>query len=290
MTTENLSILWNIRSDTGTFSGGTWEATLPLNNLKDGDVKKVARSDGITQSDTKFVVDLGTTVPVVLDCFVLLNHSGSTDAQWRIVVTNDATDANPASRVYDSGFIDMWVPTVLLGTLPWGAFPWSGYDEAAYPRGITSIHITEDTYTARYIWVYINDESNADGYFESGRFLSGPVWSPEINYEFGANIRYVDESVVKRTRGGRRLVTSRPSYRVFEFRFDNLTQNEAYGTAFEISRQIGKSGSILIITNPEDSGELLFKRTIYASLNDTAPIVEQQFDRWAWSIVAEEQV
>ncbi len=290
MTTENLSILWNIRSDTGTFSGGNWESTLPISNLKDNDVKKVARSDGITEADTKFVVDFGTTSPVVLDCFVLLNHNASTAAQWKIVVTNDATDANPASRVYDSGFINMWVPTVLLGTLPWGAFPWDGYDATAYPRGITSIHLTDIPYTARYVWIYIKDTANTDGYFECGRFLSGAIWSPSINYDFGASIRYVDNSEVKRTRGGRRLVTVRPAYRVFEFNLENLNKQEAYGTAFEISRQIGKNGTILVITNPSETGDLLFKRTIYASLTDTAPIIEQQFDRWSWSITAEEQV
>lgn len=290
MTTENLSILWNTRSDEGAFSGGDWETTLPIDNLKDEDVKKVARSGGVTQSDTKFVIDFGTTTPVFLDCFALLNHSGTTASEWKIVITNDATDANPASRVYDSGFMPLWIPTVVLGTLPWGAFPWDGYDATAYPRGITSIHLTDTPYSARYLWVYIKDEANPAGYFEAGRFLSGTIWNPQINYDFGASIRYVDPSEVKRTRGGRRIVTTRPSYRQMEFTLQNLTRNEAYGTAFEISRQIGKSGSILVISNPSDTGDLLFKRTIYASLTDTAPIVEQQFNRWSWSITAEEQV
>jgi hypothetical protein len=184
----------------------------------------------------------------------------------------------------------MWVPTVLFGTLPWGSFPWDGFDERAYPSGISAFYLSDTTPTARYIWVYINDTTNADGYFEAGRFLAGTVWSPEINYDFGASIRYVDNSEVKRTRGGKRLTINRPVFRVVEISIGNLNESEAYGVGFEISRQLGKTGDFLLILNPSESGDLLFKKSIYASLTDTAPIVTNQFDRWQWAITAEELI
>lgn len=287
---DRIAILWDKASDRGTFSSGSWETDLPLNNLLDSDVRKAARTTDATTASTKFRIDLTSSRPEVVNCFAMLNHNGSTAATWRIVVTDDASDANPSLRLLDTGFISMWVPTVLLGTLPWGTFPWDGFDDRAYPSGISAFHISESSPVARYIWVYISDAANADGYFEAGRFISGSIWSPAINYNFGASIRYVDNSEIKRTRGGKRLTVNRPVFRNIEVAFDNLTESEAYGVGFEVSRQLGKTGDFLIILNPSDTGDLLFKKTIYASLTDTAPIVTNQFDRWQWAISAEELI
>lgn len=283
-------LLWDKPSDRGTISQGSWVAGLPLANLQNSDVQRVARSTNATTANTRFRVDLGSSAPEGVNSFAMLNHNLSTTAQWRIVVTSDATDTDAGQRVLDTGNINVWVPTVLAGTQAWGTFPWDGIDLRRYPSGTVVFYVTPSAVIARYIWVYITDTTNPAGYVQIGRFLSGAAWSPELNYSYGATLRYVDPSEVKRTRGGRRISLVKPRYRQIELKFDNLTQTEAYGVAFEVDRQLGKTGDFLLSLDPEESGEIRFRRTIYASLVDTSTLQIPYFDRWQWSITAEELI
>lgn len=288
MASSNAAFLWQKSSDLGTFSGGSWEATLPLDNLKDKDVQGVARSTSASTANTKFRVDLGATPPRPVNAFTLINHNGTDTATWRIVVTSDASDAVPGSRVLDTGTLPLWLPTVTLGELPWGAFPWNGIDAEAYPSGTIAFYIAETVALARYIWVYIEDSENPAGYFEAGRFFAGVAWSPSINMNYGARVRWVDNSEVSRTLGGKRLVAERPKYREVDLSFSWLEKSEAFGAAFEIGRTLGKSEDFLVILRPDEGGEFLFKRSIYVSLKDTSGVEENEYEMWAWSVSAEE--
>ncbi len=287
---SNVAILWDKPSDGATFSGGSWVSGLPLDNLKSTDVQEVARSTSASTAHTRFRVDLGTTRPSMLSMFGLLNHNGTTSAKWRIVVTNDASDADPAQRQLDTGLMKLWVPTVVFGSMPWGMFPWDGVDPAAYPGGTIAFYIAEKPVFGRYIWVYIEDAANPAGYFQAGRFLAGQAWSPETNVSYGASIQWVDPSEVSRTRGGRRIVVERPRYRIFRLRFETLTKAEAFGQAFEIDRQLGVSGDFLLVLDPEESGEVRFRQTIYAAKAENAPIEATYFENWEWSLLAEELI
>jgi len=286
----NVSILWNKPSDRGTYAQGSWVASLPLAHLQTQDVQRVARSTSAAIVHTRFRVDLGTAVPEATRSFALLNHNGTLTATWRIVVTNDATDADPAQRLLDTGFVAMWVPTVGFGLPPWGSFPWSGIDARDYTAGTLAIYEAPAAVTGRYVWVYVADATNPAGYFQAGRFLAGVACQPERNVAYGAGTRYIDPSEVKRSRGGRRLVLAKPRYRQMELDFQSLTEREAFSVSFELSRQLGKAGDLLISLDPDDAGGVRFRRTFYAALADTTPIVIPKFNRWQWSITAEELI
>ncbi len=286
----NVTLLWDKASDRGTLSGGSWVSGLPLNSLQTPDVQAVARSTSASTAHTRFVVDLGTVKPEAVSGFALLNHNGSTASKWRIVVTDDASDTNPALRKLDTGLMNMWVETVVFGSAPWGSFPWDGIDQSRYPGGTIALYFAPSYVIGRYIWIYIEDAANAAGYFQAGRFLAGQTWAPAENAAYGASIRYIDPSEVRRTRGGARLTSPRPRYRQFSLSFPGLTQAEALGTAFEIDRQIGKTGDFLLVMDPEEDGVYRFRRTIYAALSDTSPIAIPNFEEWSWSITAEELI
>lgn len=285
-----VSILWDKPSDLGIYSGGSWVAGLPLANLVDPDLRRVARSTSATTANTRFRIDLGTARPIALNSFALLNHNMTTAARWRVVVTNSPTDADPLLAVLDTGLLNAWLPTVARGSLPWGTFPWDGVDIAAYAGAAASFYIQPGSVFARYIWVYMEDAANPAGFLDLGRFLAGTAWTPKINAAYGAGFRYVDTSEAKRTRGGRRIVVERPRYRLFEMTFEALTKDEALGTALEMERLLGKAGNFLLSFDAEEEGASRFRRTIYAAMTDMSPVQHVRLNRWKWSLTAEELI
>ena len=284
----NISVLWRKPSDLGVYSQGSWSGTLPLANVAEEDVQRVARTTNTSTANTRFRVDLNSVMPVAISDFVIVNHNWTTSAKVRFVVTSDENDANPSARTLDTGELTVWVPTVVPGALPWGVWPWGGIDPTAYPSGTEFFHRSNQVGVGRYVWVYINDPTNPAGYLQLGRFMAGTAWSPSHNFSFGDNIRWIDPGTARRTRGGKRLFTARPRYRQMEVSFDYLTKEEAYGLAFEIDRLLGKGGNFYISMDVAEGGEFRFRRSLYAALVDTAPIVGRDYDIWTWKITAEE--
>lgn len=62
------------------------------------------------------------------------------------------------------------------------------------------------------------------------------------------------------------------------------------GVAFELDRQLGKSGNFYLSMDPEEPGEFRFRRSIYAALVETAAVSIPRWNTWAWSITAEELI
>lgn len=285
----NVAILWDKPSDAGTYTGGTWTTGLPLANLLTTDVQQVARTTNATTAATRFRVQLATSPLQAVGTFALLNHNLTPAARWRIVATSDATDASASARLLDTGLLPVWEPGV-FGTRPWGVFDWAGAQTDLYPGGPIALHVAPLAVYAPYVWVYIEDAANPAGYVQAGRFLAGAAWSPRVNASFGATFGWVDQGEIRRTRGGRRLVNARPRHRQIVLRFAALTQSEAFGAAFEISRLLGKEGDFLLITDPVESAEFRFRRAIYAAQTEVSPIEAATPDTWAWSLTAEELI
>lgn len=284
----NVAILWNKASDAGALSGGSWAAGLPLANLQTSDVKRVARSIGTLPSATRFRVDAGGGQLRAWSMFVLLGHNLTTLGRVRVVVTNDAADADPAQRTADTGLLPAWEPTIVWGSLPWGAFPWDGVDPTAYPGGALWFHLLPAAVNGRYLWVYIEDAGNAAGYIQAGRFLAGQAWSPGENVEYGFEVGWIDPSQAVRGRQGRRFTEERPRYRVVNMTFGFLTPTEAWGVAFEIQRQIGATGDLFFVADPEEDPAIRFKRSIYAALPNLNLIAQPLFEGLTWRLSLEE--
>jgi hypothetical protein len=221
--------------------------------------------------------------------FAVLNHNMSTSARIRYVVTNSETDV-VLDRVYDSGLIPVWVPTVGFGTLPWGVMPWDGISTDGYPGGTICFHLAPEPYYGRYIFIYIEDTANPSGYIEIGRFLAGEAWSPAINMSYGAAIQVVDPSESRRTRGGRKIVQERPKYRTLNLTLEDQNQYDSLSVVFEISRQVGKGGNMLVVYDVDDNSSILFRRTFYGSLVDTAPISQTYYDSYSTEFSLEELI
>lgn len=74
---SNITLAWQNRTDEGTLSGGSWLATLPLTNLQNRQVQKVARSSAATTASTQFQIDLGQSRTIGVIALVVHNISVS---------------------------------------------------------------------------------------------------------------------------------------------------------------------------------------------------------------------
>lgn len=287
---SNVAILWEKPSDRCSLSGGSWAAGLPLANIKNTDIKRVARTTNAAPSSTRFRLDFGSESLPVWSMFVLLAHNITTSGKVRVVVTSDATDSDPGARVMDTGLTPAWEPTVVWGTLPWGAFPWDGVDTEAYPGGALWFYLNPEPVYGRYVWVYVEDVGNPNGYIDIGRFLAGQAWSPARNINFGAQINWIDPSPVRRSRYGRRFSEELPKYRTVDMQFGLLTQAEAIGASFDILRKVGKTGDLFYVEDPQADPSLRFRTSVYASLVENSPITNEFHDGFTWRLSLEEIV
>jgi len=117
-----------IRSDDGLLSGGSWQSSLPLANLQDRRVKKVARSTNDALASTKFDCDLKEPLPARVLALVAHNLSKKAKVLWRASADPDFGELNPLAPALDqSPWVDgAGTPTVTRVTGPDGV-AWSGY-------------------------------------------------------------------------------------------------------------------------------------------------------------------
>ena len=82
-------IAYGNRCDEGTLSGGTWLSTLPLANLQNRLIAKVARSSGTTTAATQFDINLGRARRIGM--LSLIGHNLTVVQRCACVATTPAT-------------------------------------------------------------------------------------------------------------------------------------------------------------------------------------------------------
>ena len=101
----NIFLAWQNRADEGTLAGGSWTASLPLTNLQNRTVQKVARSTNVNASSTQFTLDLQQSR--VISALALVGHNISvlgkvrvngsdSAAAWTNLLTNESDFTNAA--------------------------------------------------------------------------------------------------------------------------------------------------------------------------------------------------
>jgi hypothetical protein len=223
--------------DSASLSSGSWQATLPLDNLKDRVQAKVARSTDATLSSTKFVVDLGSNKTG--RTLAIANHNFSTAA--KVLVKASIT----GEELYSSGWLDVWPPRYVYTDYKW----------------LFSVILPNDV-DAQYWSVEIDDTTNPDGYVQLGRVFIGPAWQPEFNMSFGNGIAWETSTEVQTTLGDVEYFNEKNPLRVVNFTMDWLTEDEAMEGVFEIMRRAGVNKEVLYIYAPDDTTHALRRRFI----------------------------
>lgn len=243
----NLAICYDDRaSRNGTYSGGSWRASLPLNNLKTFDPKQVARSTNDSAANTVFVLDHGSAVDI--DLVALINHNLTAAGTARVRVGPSASGA--------SALIDQ--------TLTAGDF---GTDEPA-----SLFYINAETVTARYVRWDITDESNPAGYVQIGRHIVGPVFQPAVNVGDGAQIEWIDDSRLSRANDGTQYADLKPKRRRLSGSFDMLSSAESFDEIFDMQRICGVTVPMFAVYDPSLTGSALQRVSIYGTMAGLLPL------------------
>jgi hypothetical protein len=234
------------------FSGGSWEANLPLANLAETEPSKVARSTDATLASTLGVIDLGATQAVGGLCFV--RHNASPEAQVKITV---ATDAGFTSVVHAGAWQDILPPTEPFGAKQWGEFRWGGRMSAAELDlfGRVSPIFIGTPVLGRYVKFEIDDTANTDGYVEIERLFVAPGLQPALNFEYGWGSAPTDSGRREQTRGGRDIIEARPRAR--QVRLTLYLSDAERAVFFDVYYQRGQAGDLVFVAKPNDTVNFL---------------------------------
>lgn len=279
----NLLLSYNNFADDGTLSevgsGNQWLSSLPLANLQNPLLSKVARTDSELVVD--FDLDIGDRKTISF--VALLKHNLTSAATWRVRISNVDTFA---TTVYDSGTIDIWSRTETLGSSPWGAFPWDG---KATPEDGDFGFLIFDAVFGRYVRIDIVDSGNPDGYIQAGRLIVDSPFRPTVNPSYGLQIGYVNPSNKRRSRGGQPWVDRLPQYREMRIPFEAILESQAYGTLYEIDRQAGISGDVFVMLDPDDEINR-HRQGFYGTIKNPTPISHDGPNSHSKSFVIEESL
>lgn len=273
----NAIIAYGNLVDSATLSGGSWVSTLPLTNLQDRRLGKVARSDSTDTSDTQFDMDFGSTR--LFRVIAIVNHNLGLTAQYRIRLSNSADFSSTAA---DSGWTDVWPEVYPFGVEPWGSSRlWTGRFSEEDIQGYTAplVYILPQSTNAQYIRVEIDDETNEADYVQFGRVFAADGWQPEYNMAVGATLGFMSRTEVQAALSGAEYFNVRASPRVVKFELPAMSEDEAMAQAYEIQRGVGLSGEILFIWDPDDTVHAL-RRQFLGRLTELSLIENPGPDRW----------
>jgi hypothetical protein len=246
---NNIILSYPNRANAATITGGSWLAGLPASNLANREMWKVARSANALTTSTKFNVDIGAVKP--LRAFALANHNLSASATWRVTLGTAAG----ASDVYDSGFSNVW--RMAFGDLvEWESVTWwTGTAGDEYLRSpYAAMCVADDTYSARYVTIEINDTANVDGYVQIGRMFAGGALQPTYNASYGLQDGVKDLSSTDSAESGALWGTERRRMRYTSLVLGYVTPDEA-SYVHEMQRLLGTLGEVLYIPYPADMGQ-----------------------------------
>lgn len=244
-------------ADSYTLSGGSWVASLPLSLLQDRRISKRARSSSLLLAATQFTITLDKLRATAV--IAIAGHNLSASAKYRIT---GSTNAGFSTLIYDSGWNDVWTDTLdpLTGGLEWeddNFWPMKmTTQEIAYYPGLL-LHVLSPITACLYWKIEIDDTSNPAGYIDIGRLIFADAWQPESNMSYGWNIAYEDATSVEDALGGAEYFDNRPRYRVIRIPMDYINRSESMRQALGISRVLGISGEVLVITDPKEKENLM---------------------------------
>lgn len=291
MTDHRAVILAENFAETGTFSGGSWNASYPLSNSTSRDLGVVSRSSNALTSSTIIKIDLGREEQVGGVAVCAINWSLT--ATVRVMLS---TFSNYSTLSYDTGF--QYVPGFVVSTslLPTNH---PDADDGILQRWIPDeidrhfVHVipeaNEEDAWARYVQIQVDDTANTDGYLEHGYVMAAAGFRPSINYGENNGLGLTHLTDQAQSLGGQMSFNERADIRTWACGFRYLTERELYGAAFRMKLKARDSRPAFVVPNPDDT--LNFQvRSFLARMREMSAIeqIAGIADRGAVNFVFEE--
>lgn len=256
---------WPIYSDVGvtyapTLSSGNWSASLPLANLQDRRLSKVARSTNALAASTQFDVDLG--VARAIRVIAIPKHSISSTGTVRVRGSNTAGVFT--SPVYDSTALAAWPVGVTA--------------EDTEGMNLAFILALGAAQTARYWRVEVVDTANPAGYIDIARIIIAGGWEPTVYFSIGAKLGLETETTRELTDGGAAVYNEKAKRRTASFSIELIPETEAIQQGFAMQFIAGTSRQIMFVWNANDTTLMRYK-SFLAVLRELSPIEYPAWDR-----------
>jgi hypothetical protein len=212
---------------------------LPIENIQDRRLSRVARSANALTTVTIFDVDLGTACPVGVLAMLISNLTKSSvpTVRWVGGTTLAGND------VYDTGALQAWPTGVTLDDV-------LGADGSS--MNVWTLNIPSTTKTARYWRCYIDDHANADGYVDVARVIIAGAYRPSRPLTVGARSQLENDTVRTKTEGGATLYKAMPTSRVDTFSLANIPESEALTSIRRMQHRLGTSGPLFFVLDETD--------------------------------------
>lgn len=265
----NVLLAYPNRADESTLTGGSWSAGLPLANLLDRRIRRVARSSDLAPASTQFTVALPKLRPIRV--LLIVGHTLSVSARYRITWADDPGFSKGAGttewqavwpRMFATSELNWEDDNFWLGTL-------SSEDAEGYPATLRCVLPT--AIYKRYWKFEIIDTGNAAGYVDLGRLFLGDGWQPAWNLSYGGSIGWEDKTSVSESFGGEEYFGDQPRYRVMRFRLQSLNQDE-WRRVFEMQRQLGVAGELFVSYDGVTESIDMLRKSFLGRLRQLSPI------------------
>jgi hypothetical protein len=249
---SNILIAYDNRIDEATLSGGSWVNSLPLSNVQDRVITKVARTTNRTTESMQFKISLPSVVPIRTVAFI--RHNLTVSADMRITLSKNSDLSLPLNlpewvRAYPSR------PFILKSWNDPDFFCGEPRDTARSRFSRISYYLLPATVGARYILCEFRDPdtTKTGDYLQFGRVFIGKAWVPEINYAPGQRIWYENVTDRRRALGGTLYTDLRANFRVIQFALPWLTEDEALGFCLDMQKTIGDSDECIVNLEPSNT-------------------------------------
>jgi hypothetical protein len=295
----NVALIYQNVADAATLSGSGWSVELPLSNLQDRRLHKVARAAnlGTGTQTVSFTVDLGAFVPgdqttyKAYDAIALVNHTLSPKA----VISIRSSAVSDFSSAIGLDLVNDDVYKVRQADIDWNWANPKFYSKKVseidlygfirvyvHPMAAAQSNTNRGVLQAngRYLRITITDEYSESlrNYIDIGRLIIGKRLNTQFNMAFGASLRYEDESIVQPSIGGELFADRRAKKRVMRFTHSELSKAEALSGALDLQRISGITEEVLVIADADDTA-FGFKRDFLGRLRGTSDI-----EHWAPAI------
>lgn len=264
---ENLAL-------TGTFTGGTWSAELPRDNLIDRRIVSYpARCETPTDLATsQFDVELLRRRN--LKFLGLFSTNLSVTSKVRLTFADDAAFTNVIAQVGWEEVYKRFHPSLNLEWEDPNFWTGTAIEKDLDLYGRHKVLLFETPIPAKHVRVEIDDALNPDGYVDIGYVYIGTTISTQFNYDRGRRLQAQSRTRRDRTPSGHDVFNRRRPQRVQRVTFSALDEGEL--TAF---LDAGMRNDIVdpVVFIPDPTDELSVLRGAFLGTFQDLPAAHYRF-------------